>query len=784
MKLSYNWLKEYVDLAKHTPTEVGDKLTLHTCELEEVLPQKNFFDQVYTGKMIDRKDHPDADKLSIAQFDLGSLGTKQIIFGKVHEVSVGEILPIVIAGATLKSGIEIKDGDIRGVRSEGMIADNQELGMKNPGLIRFDADTPLGKSLPEVCEEFGDTLLDIDNKSLTHRPDLMGHRGFVRELGAIFEQDVSLEYQHQDIPSGNASIEVDIQTEHCHRFIGVRVNNVVVQPSPLEVQVRLENLEIRTISNLVDITNWILLEYGQPMHVFDADKVEGSIIVRQAKEGETLLALDEEEYILTPDDIVIADEKKVLSIAGIMGGLESGVTNTTTNVIFECANFDPVSIRKTSSRLGLRSESSMRFEKTLDPEQCLPAMQEALARVEDGTIQGMHDAYPQQPISKQVVCTTDFIRLRAGIEIEDDQIIHILTQLGFSVQNNQGTLTVQVPSWRATKDVAIAEDLVEEVVRLYGFDKVPSTLPTLPITPPQANELRRLEWKLRDFWSQEGYFEAKHYSFIPASDPFIDAEKAVTIANPLSEQTAVMRQTLLSRMLMDLENEVRTHGSLNLFEIGKIYQKEGDILPEQTQMLGILRSQINEDEDTLFYALKTDIEKMGICSQIEFQWKPLKKQTQYSHPGKSVQIQTKEGDIIGLVTVLHPSYRPLDNTPVVYSELNVEMLQKSLQHQSWEYKAPSLYPETHRDVSFIVDQKVLVGDIEDVLHGIDPLVTGVELFDTFEDDQKVGIGKKNLAFHIQFQSNKKTLEDQDIEQVWKKIIDQLENTFEATIRDA
>ena len=356
-------------MAEKTPEEVGRKLTLHTAELEEIVALSPYYENVYAGELVTFKKHPDSEKLFIGTFDLGTLGTKQIIFGSVHSVEKGKVYPIALDGAKLKSGIAIKNSEIRGQKSEGMICDNNELGFKNGNLLTFSKKEK-GQSLPEISEEFSDYIFDIDNKSLTHRPDLMGHRGFAREIAAIFDRNLILPEPVVTLPQKGKSISLKIETSACQRFCALRMAHIKVQPSALATQVRLENLGIRAISNVVDITNWILLEFGHPMHAFDAEKVQGDLIIRQAQKGETLQALDESEYELRSEDVVVADSKKALSIAGIMGGHFSGVTTKTKEIILECAHWDPIVVRKTSHYLSLRSESSMRYEKSLDPLTC------------------------------------------------------------------------------------------------------------------------------------------------------------------------------------------------------------------------------------------------------------------------------------------------------------------------------------------------------------------------------------------------------------------------------
>lgn len=783
MKLSLNWLNEYIDLAGKTAENIGEKLTLHTCELEEILDQSVFYKNVVVGELVEITPHPEAEKLSVAQMDCGKHGKKQIIFGQVHEVSLGEKLPVALAGAHLKSGISIEASEIRGQKSEGMITDNQELGMKNPGLFRFDASVKNGLSLEEVCSEFGDVLLDIDNKSLTHRPDLMGHAGFIRELKAIYKMPGAWKIPEISLKNSGKGIEAEVKTDVCRRFTAVRMEGVMVGASPIQMMVRLEQLGVRSISQIVDITNWIMLGYGQPMHVFDADKIEGKLIIRAAKKGETLLALGGEVYELNETDTVVADEKKVLSIAGIMGGMESGVTTSTKNIVFECANWDPVAIRKTSTRLGLRSDSSMRYEKSLDPESCMPALAMAAEMVEKfcssaKLVGNVVDIYPTPWKLRVLDLSTQEVRDRIGVNISDADQQKYLESLDFEVTLKNEMLQVEVPSYRDTKDIQIGADLIEEIVRMYGFDLIPSTLPPLSANPPKENMLRSLEWWLRDFWSQQGYLEAQHYAYVSDTDIFTDTKNAVQISNPLSSETTFMRQTLLSGMMKELESEVRIHRNVSVFELGKTYIPEGKVLPKEELYLGVLRSSTEISSENLLFDLKGSFEQLFTHFGVSVVFEQ-GASAAWSHPGRSATMLVN-GEVIGQLFVVHPSYQSCEAV-TVYGEINVQVFERIWSQLDFAYKAPSNFPPVRRDIAFVVHEKTSAGAIEEVLLTIDG-VEKAHLFDEFSDVHKIGKGKKNLAYHITLRSYDATLDESSIGHIMKQVSAQLKDDFKAELR--
>ena len=783
MKFSLNWLQKFVDTGNLTPQQIGDSLTKHTCEVEEIIFTSKNFERVFAGKLLSVETHPKSDKLHVGQFDCGEKGKKQIIFGEVFILEIGKIYPVALDGATLASGININNSEIKGIKSEGMVCTCPELGMKQERLMNF-TEKDLGKSLNKIVPEWNDALFDIDNKSLTHRPDLMGHHGMARELSAIFQKPLhafSLEVLDNKLPS----YPVDIQTSLCRRFCTAKIENVVVHPSEIRTQARLENLGIRAISNLVDITNIFLTGLGQPMHVFDADKVTGSIIVRLAKEGEKLIALDGEEYELDINDIVIADEQKVLSIAGIMGGLESSVTNETKNILFESANFDAAPIRRTSARLGLRSESSSRYEKSLDPEQCYNALISSIEQTLKICPQAkltttITDNYPQPTPEKLIDIEPSLVRKLSGIEITDEEITSSLESLGFQVWNEEGktNLVVQVPTWRATKDVDIAEDLVEEIVRLRGFDSVPSKLPTLPVTPPRRNKLREIEWKLRDELASAGRNEIYLTSFVGPSDPeWTEKNDHVSVQNGANEEYEMLRKTLASNAVRGMESELRSRGKLDLFEIGTVFSAIGD---ERRHLL-IFSAEMGGNAVDKFYSMKTELNKIFRAFSIQAEYQETKETVAWAHPAQSADIII-DGKVIGHIAVLHPSKNPVKGSIVVYAELDLRQLEPAITTKEIKHREISAYPTVRRDLSLVVKDEIKQADIISLAKKSSDNLVSIELFDVYIDENKIGKGHKNLAFHLAFQSPDHTLTDTEIETAMTSISTTLEKELGAKLR--
>jgi len=788
MKISNVWLLQWLSALKNPATEIGERFTAHTAELEDADDVSVFFQSVFLAKLLEIKDHPAGAPLHIGIFDIGARGKKTIVFGEKYPLAVDEIVPVALGGAKLLSGLEIKISDIRGVQSDGMVCDTAELGFKSTELWKFDAENLIGKNLCEVVPELNDTIFDIDNKSLTHRPDLMGHEGFAREASVIFDQPFEALVPKVSFPSTGEKIAVKIESEKCRRFCAVVVKNVTVQSSPKGYQARLETLGIRAINNWVDITNLVMLEFGKPMHAFDAEKIVGNIIIRPAKKGEKIIALDEEEYELTPDDLVVADAEKILSIAGIMGGLESAITKNTKNIILESANFDPVAIRKTSARLGLRSESSMRFEKSLDPELddrgIFRALEYAKTLDRGASIAGpVTDEYPQKFSTLQITLDPTLVHRQSGLEISVAEIKKTLEKLGFGVEEKAEKLAVQVPSFRATKDVSIPEDLSEEIIRMHGFDRIPKIFPTLPNTPPVVNKMRDLEWIFRDFFSAKSYQEVYHYAFVAEDDKnFTKLDDYVRVQNPLSEEHRYLRRTLISSMIKPLENELRTHETANFYEIGRVFApRANEVLPEEKNRFALVKSVIKGKNSEIFFALKADLEAFFQHLNLEVDFVPLEKIPHYVHPSQCAEI--KMGIIhLGRIATLHPIFSPTPGSATAFVELSEKNLLEAIESTDTKYQKISAYPPVYRDLSIVLEEKILMSDIKKSAKNASPILRSIDFFDEYRDAEKLGKGLKNLSFHLCFVSESETLDEGAVEKEFSRILQALKKDFSAELR--
>ncbi len=792
MKVSLLWLREFVDVPEENPHCIGEKLTLHTCELEEVVSLQNQFKHCVTGKVLDIVDHPHSETLKKAVVDTHTHGLRSILFGESLPLQKEMIVFVALEGAILPNGMKIEKRTMGGEISEGMICVGTEIGFKTDALITFPSDTPLGIPVYEAEPLFADTLLDIDNKSLTHRPDMWGVHGFARELSALYNVKKNIPFYSVPTEINNTSLDpfpVRIDTDYCHRFCAVSLSNVCNDVSDLRTTVRLETLGVRSISSLVDITNLILLEYGQPMHVFDASKIQGGITVRQAQKGETLLALDGETYQLEPSDIVIADDEKVLSIAGIMGGMHSSVTKDTTSIVFESAHFDPVRIRKTSARLGLRSESSMRFEKTLDPNNCMPALLKALAFLEKQCpnkvfTSSIADHYPKPFPNIDIHISPDKVRLVSGIaDITDDEMMQILSRLDFEGTKTQKGFHVQVPSFRATKDIALEEDIIEEIVRLYGFDRVPSKLPSLPVRVPTPYPLRSLEWKLRDFWSLSGFLEVFQYSFANQADKDFseNGDEFVSIKNPLSSQQAFLRTNLVSNMIKNLESELRTHKSIAFFEIGRVFLNQTNTSPREEPRLCVFMADMQKDETDMFFDLRSHLDSLASFVSQEFEFEPSKTPLPYAHPNKHARIVCQDVHI-GDLFCIHPQKHSIQNASLVCAEIQLEPLLSTLSSPQKKYVPISAYPVFLRDISILVPSRTHMRDVVKVIRSSSSYIQDIQLFDEFEDETHIGKNIKNLSFHLTFGSSQKTLRDTEVESDFESIVSALSKNLSAQLR--
>jgi len=817
MLVSYNWLKQYVDLPDSlTPEELGLKLTMGVVEVEGVKKRGEKLDGVVVGEILEIKKHPNADKLSVAQVDVGEKKPRQIIFGQMVEMEVGFKIPVALAPTTLPGDNKIKEAKLRGVESQGMLCLDQEMGLAEEGVsIRF-FDKKIKNGTP-IIKALGldDTIFEIDNKSMTHRPDLWGHYGLAREVAAAYGKKLA-PYDPPKIGKREAGSEkrecIDLKVhvedlQMCPRYMAVAIDGIKVESSPDWMQNRLLAVGLRPINNIVDITNYVLYDLGQPMHAFDASRLGGTgngergikIIIRRAKDGEKFTTLDEQQYELTSDMLVIADEKKAVALAGVMGGMNSEISDNTNTIVYESANFNATNVRHTALQLGLRTDSSTRFEKSLDPNNAQLALRRAVQLTLEicpgakvvSSVADERDFYLNQgPIDLSL----EFLNKKIGKEIEKKEVIKILEGLGFFIVDKKEVLKVTVPTWRATKDISIPEDLVEEVARVYGYGNIETSLPMFSITPPKRNEPRLLERKIKNILAGEyGFTEVMLYSFIAPElikKTGFDVKKHIELDNPIAKDRPYLRRSLLPNLLEALEKNTHIRDSVYLFEFGKTFIKEelgervsensDELLPRQDVMCNIVYS--SKVDEVPYYEVVSAVRELLSTLGVGFRLEPAFVTEKYIHPGRAANIVVR-GISVGVVGELHPAVQEKMGIDmcVGIAELNLNVLLEYISEKS-NYKGISQYPAVLRDIAFVVERDVVHEDVVMTIKKVDELITDVELFDVFVDN-KLGKGKKSMAYHITYLSKEKTLEAEGVDIIHKKVGEILTKQFKAEIRN-
>ncbi|OGL98664.1 phenylalanine--tRNA ligase subunit beta [Candidatus Uhrbacteria bacterium RIFOXYB2_FULL_57_15] len=799
MLISKQWLSEFVKL----PPEVSDAdlaktVTLSTVEVEKTINQAAAMEHMVVGLVVAVLPHPNADRLHVCQVDVGGRVT-QIVCGGINVVE-GMKVAVALPGSRVRwhgegELVELAKTKIRGEESEGMICAGAEIGIEKSdegeheimdlSALDVTAGTPLAEALGR-----DDVVFDIEHKSLTNRPDLMGHYGMAREIAALYRAPLKAYAPSQFDPKKNTlkgfgsssgpgvSVLVD-EPELCPRYVAVLVEGITVGPSPAWVRNRLLSCGVRSINNVVDITNFVMLELGQPMHAFDADVVGEKIIVRRAKKREKIACLDDATYELGTDDLVVTDGKKPIAIAGVMGGKESGVTDATTRIVFESANFNPVSVRKTSVRLALRSESSARFEKSLDPNQCDLAMRRAVELVrrlcpEARVVFPVAEVYSRAFPTVKIEMGPEDIRRNLGADIPEEEMKDILRRLGFDILDIRKTSrwTVIVPTWRATKDVTIKEDVIEEVARIWGYDRIPSALPVFSIAPPPEDVARDLARRLRHALAiGHGATEAYRYAFVAPETLTalgFDPAEHLRLANPLAADRPYLVRSLLPNLLEAVAENHRAFESVSLFEIDRVFlgdakgdeDGQGGTLPAQPYHAAIAYSIAGDERP--FVALRGMVEAILFREGFGVSFGPATHPAHCMHSGRSADILV-DGKKCGMLAELTPeaSMALGIDRRVAVAELNVSDL-ASRPRATASFAPIPQFPDAKRDLAFVVSDRVAYADIESAIRGASPLLASVELFDVYRG-KGVEEGKKSIAVHITLRSTGKTLSSDEVE---------------------
>ena len=792
MKVPYNWLKDYVDI-NVSPKELGDKLTLTGSQLEELVIQGDVIQNVVTGKITKIEKHPDAEKLSICQVDIG---TEEIqIVTAATNMKEQDVVPVALHGSTLADGTKIKKGKLRGEVSNGMFCSEEELGIAGDepvhGLMILPTDTKLGVDIKEILG-LNKAILDFEITS--NRPDCLSIIGMARETAAALKTTYkmpSLEYQTKCSKNINDELSVEVKDSLCNRYMARGIKNVKIESSPSWMQERLLEAGVRPINNIVDITNFVMLEIGAPMHAFDKREITtNKIVVERAQNKEIFTTLDEVERELDDSTLCIKDGDKVIGLAGIMGGLNSEIKDDTIEVIFECANFDGTNIRVNSKKLNLRTEASSRFEKDIDPNLAEVAINRAcslICELNAGEVmEGTIDVYNNKKEASTVTVDSNWVNSFLGTNLSKEEMKRCLDSVDLFTEIEGDNLIVTASTFRV--DIAIREDIAEEVARIYGYDNIPTTI--FKVSTDREPKYRKglLDNKVVLLATGSGLNQSISYSFVSPKvfdkinlPQDSELRNVVKIKNPLGEDYSVMRTSTLPSMMESLgRNYSRNNSYVRLFEMGKVYipSDEDTKLPTEKNILTI---GMYGDCDYLDLkgVVENIIEGLGIKNA---KYERESENVSY-HPGKTAKlvIGKNKAGVLGEVHLDVSENYGID-APCFVAELDLDVLYESADMDR-KYKALPKFPAVTRDIALLVDDSLLVQEIEETIRKTGGnLVEKVELFDIYKGKQ-IPEGKKSIAYAIAYRDESKTLKDQDVNKVHDKILRSLEYKLGATLRD-
>lgn len=787
MKLSRKFVSDYVSIDVDTKTLADDMTNVgneyDSCE--KLIPTS----KLIIGEVVECIDHPDSDHLHICKVNIGS-EILQIVCGAPN-VRTGIKVIVATDGTTLPGGV-IKKGMIRGQESNGMLCAISELGLEHKfltekdinGIHELPSDAPVSEDAI-VYMGLDDEVIDFELTS--NRGDLLSILGMAYEIGAIYGKevgDIDLSFKEGE-ESIDGKFTLDIQTENCPLFLAKKVVGVTIKESPEFIKNRLIASGIRPINNVVDISNYVMLETGQPLHYYDADRLGDKLIVRMAEDGEKLTTLDSQERVLSSSDIVIATDKEAVGLAGVMGGLTTEIEEDTKNIIIESAIFHPTCIRKTSKKV-LRSEASNRFEKGLDPKRTYMAMMRSchlLEKYADAKIvSGMVEYKNMEIKEKEVIVSIDKINKVLGITITKEEILDILKRLQFEVVEKDSVLTITVPTRRT--DISIPEDIIEEVGRIYGIDKIEGKAMMLPVVPGTVDRTKRY---IRNKLADLGLNETLSYALTPESDGLKftttkDIEK-VKVLDPMSEDRNTLRYSLIPSLLSIFKyNKARNYKDISIYEIGKgFYKKDGEYHEEErlaVLMTGVYNVGLHK-EVVDFYVMKGILEEIleSLGYQNRYSIVPTSEVSEL-HPGQSAKIILNNVEI-GVIGKVHPS---IIKENIFVMEINLETL-LSFRTKKMQYKEISKYPSVLKDVAFVVKKNITADEIRSVIKKAGgKLLTSIEVFDVYEGEN-VGSDEKSIAFSLTFQDATRTLNDEEVMKVFNQIIESVEKKLPAVVRD-
>ena len=804
MKISEQWLRQWVN-PNNTSEQLAEQLTMAGLEIDDRYAVARAFSGVVIGEVVSVEQHPDADKLRVTQVNIGEAELLQIVCGAPN-VTVGMKAPVATVGAVLpsddKKGFKIKNGNLRGVDSNGMLCGASEIDLTDSidGLLELPADAPIGTDIREYLG-LDNQILDI---SITpNRGDCFSVRGIAREISVIND----LPMQLPEIPTNVVVIDnvADTATpavtvsaiEACPRYLLQSISNIDRSiETPKWMQDALVQSGLRSHNFLVDVTNYVLMELGQPLHAFDADTIVGDIVVRLAQPAETITLLNEQTITLTGDELVIADDKGALALAGIMGGQRSSVTDSTTNIIVESAFFGQLAIAARARRFGLHTDASQRFERGVDfelPELALARAVDLITSVTGGQAGFIVKAENTEHLPARAPITLPIAKVRdvIGIEIEPAVMVRILTQLGFEVEQQADSLICKPPSYRF--DMSIKEDLIEEIARIYGYDNIPSVLPHLQVSM-DYDDTADLTHEMKLALVDTGYMEAISFSFSDAKIEALLDDKALgevlALANPISSDLAVMRRTLLSSLLPCVQyNLNRQQPRVRFFETGLSFvgQSISDLV--QTPSIALVAvgdiwdEQAYQNRALDFYDLKHDIEQLLPAQIDSMRIRYERSELAFLHPGQSAKLYIDDA-YVGWLGQLHPNTaKQLDLPATWVAQLSLAPL-LTLAREQQAITTPSKFPQVRRDIAILIDSEISLQALESTIRAAaGELLTDLWLFDVYQGD-KVPAGQRSLAFALIWQDRSQTLSDEAVKTATDKVVQALTEQHAAKLRDS
>lgn len=790
MKVSKNWLSDYIDLSSYSDEELFKKINAHVCEIESY---KKLVDatNLTIAKVLDCQMHPNSDHLHICQVEIRPNEVSQIVCGAPN-VTTGVKVICALPGAVLPGNFKIKPSKIRGVESNGMLCSLQELGIEEKyvpeefknGIYLFNDDAPVGDD-PLKYLGFDDTVIDLELTS--NRSDLLSIEGVAYDMGATLNKKITPHLPLLHTVSTPNPINVKVETDKCYKYNARYVSNVTIKESPQWMKARLISSGIRPINNVVDITNYVLIEMGQPLHAFDADSLGNTIVVRQAHDGEKLKTLDTIERELNSDDIVITNGKDAICVAGVMGGLSTEVESTTKNIVLEGAYFDPLSIRKTSTKLGLKSESSIRYERNIDydrVERALDYAAELMEKYADATVYEEVKRDVRVTLEpKYVSITTKKINSVLGTELEDSYIDELFNRLAYEYKKNGEVYEIKLPSRRMDLEES-PQDIIEDVARMYGYNNIPTTIAKTRDKGYLTYSQKRTRL-VRQILAFMGLNEVVSYSLIAKKDLGLwvkEIKEPVEVLMPLTEDRAVMRQSLLNGVVDAIQyNKARKIDNLALFEIGNVYSKDEENLHLAIALSGVYSHQEWKGSKQIsdFFLLKGILESLFSKLNFEVSYKPYNEIVSF-HPGRCAEI-IHNGHRIGIIGEIHPKVqKELGVEGCVALEISLEDL--VTEQLTLKYKSINKFPSIQRDLAIVCDKSINAYDIQRVIEkSSKKYLSNISLFDVYTGEN-VGKDEKSLAFKLTFEDSTKTLETQEVDNVVKNILDHLAKEYNARLR--